>query len=122
LVKVFVSFNEDDYKKRLQLLRAMYGETQEVFAERLGIPFKRWNQYERGYPIPRETAWLIRQKLYTGIIEWIWFGDETVLNETFRKRLRAVELADRKRSDDRVKEQRSRQKAADKALRKASAD
>jgi transcriptional regulator with XRE-family HTH domain len=84
-------FDVEGYKRRLQLLRAMYGETQEAFARRLNIPFKRWNEYERGYPIPRETCFLIRQKIASGIIEWIWFGDESLISKQFSDRLREAE-------------------------------
>lgn len=112
----------EDYKKRLQLLRAMFGETQEAFAARLGIPFKRWNQYERGYPLPRETAFIIRQKIATGIIEWIWFGDESQLSPNFRGRLRDAEASERERAAAKIKTKAKalldRQQAAATALRK----
>ena len=34
----------------------------------------RWSNYERGYPVPRETAFLI-VKAFPGMsVEWIWWG------------------------------------------------
>lgn len=99
-------------------MRAMYGETQEVFAARIGVPFKRWNQYERGFPLPRNTAALIRSRISIGILEWIWFGDETFIPDEFRERLRAVEKAERDRELAEAKELRDRRERARKALRK----
>jgi transcriptional regulator with XRE-family HTH domain len=117
-IKHFDLFDVEGYKKRLQLLRAMYDETQEAFARRLDIPFKRWNQYERGYPISRETSWLLRQKIANGLAEWIWFGDEDGLSDQFRKRLKAVERAERERADAKAKLAREMHKDALTALKK----
>jgi transcriptional regulator with XRE-family HTH domain len=111
-------FNVEDYKRRLRLMRAMYGETQADFAKRVGVPFKRWNQYERGYPLPRDTAWLIRQKISTGILEWIWFGDETHLNPVFSNKLRAAEKTEAERLRTEIKDLQYRRQRASKALRK----
>jgi transcriptional regulator with XRE-family HTH domain len=118
LVKKFEVFEVEAYKKRLQLLRAMYGETQEAFADRLEIPFKRWNQYERGYPLPRDTAFLIRQKIAPGIIEWIWFGDESFVPETFRERIRSAEQQERERHKLKVEKLTERRNNLEKTLRR----
>lgn len=96
----------------------MYGETQEAFAARLGIPFKRWNQYERGYPIPRETAWLIRQKIANNISDWVWFGDEKYLDPDFKARIKAAQDAEQDRARFKAKALQDRRKKAAGALRK----
>ncbi|HEX3412847.1 MAG TPA: helix-turn-helix transcriptional regulator [Stellaceae bacterium] len=64
------------YIDRLASLRVALGyDSQVTFAEALGISFKRWNSYERGYPIPRETAWLLQERF--GIsADWLWWGKE----------------------------------------------
>jgi DNA-binding XRE family transcriptional regulator len=68
-------FNVEDYRRRLQLMRAMFGCNQTRFAKLVGVPPKTWNNYERGYPLPRETMWKLRNRL--GIsAEWIYFGTE----------------------------------------------
>ena len=54
-------FDREAYLFRVRLLRLFFEENQVQFAKRLGIPFKRWNHYERGMTISRETAF----KLYT---------------------------------------------------------
>jgi transcriptional regulator with XRE-family HTH domain len=118
LVKKFEVFEVEAYKKRLQLLRSMYGETQEAFADRLEIPFKRWNQYERGYPLPRDTAFLIRQKISPGIIEWIWFGDESRVPDEFRERIRGAEKQERDRYKLKVEKLTERRNSLEKTLRK----
>jgi transcriptional regulator with XRE-family HTH domain len=120
LVKHFGLFDVEGYKKRLQLLRMMYGETQREFASRLGIPFKRWNEYERGYPLPRDTAFLIRLKIARGVTDWIWFGDEERLAATFVERLRLVEREQHRLGQAKVERLRDRRKRADKAARKVS--
>ena len=94
LKKPTKGFVPDEYRERLKLLREIIsGENQQDFAERVGVPFKRWNNYERGYPVPRETAFILMEKFPGMSIEWIWFGMEGNLSNAFRERIRAVEKA-----------------------------
>jgi transcriptional regulator with XRE-family HTH domain len=75
-VKKIEGFDVAAYQARLRLLREIIsGESQADFAKRLGIPVKRWSNYERGYPVPRETAWALREKFQVSV-EWIWWGWE----------------------------------------------
>ena len=91
-----LQFIEDDYKYRLRLLREIIsGENQAEFAARVGVPFKRWNTYERGYPIPRETAWLLLEQFEGITVEWLWFGWTTHLSPQFQKRIKEVESGHR---------------------------
>jgi transcriptional regulator with XRE-family HTH domain len=63
------------YISRLETMRQALGYSmQKNFAEALGVSTKRWSSYETGYPIPRETAWLLKQRFNVSI-EWIWWGD-----------------------------------------------
>jgi transcriptional regulator with XRE-family HTH domain len=88
-------FNLEDYKKRLKLLREIYaGDNQQEFAERIGIPFKRWNNYERGYPIPRETAFILMEELGVSV-EWLWYGMTGNLTKSFTLKLEEAEKAKR---------------------------
>jgi hypothetical protein len=85
-------FNKDAYRRRLRLLREIYsGDNQVEFAKRLGIPYKRWSNYELGYPVPRETAWIIMEKCKGTSVEWLWFGITGNLSTEFKQKLRAVE-------------------------------
>jgi transcriptional regulator with XRE-family HTH domain len=89
-------FIVEEYKERLKMLREIVsGENQQDFADRIGIPFKRWNNYERGYPIPRETAFILMEKFKGVSVEWIWFGMEGNLSTDFRQRILALEAARR---------------------------
>jgi transcriptional regulator with XRE-family HTH domain len=89
-------FIVEEYKERLKMLREIVsGENQQDFADRIGIPFKRWNNYERGYPIPRETAFILMEKFKGVSLEWIWFGMEGNLSTDFRQRILALEAARR---------------------------
>jgi hypothetical protein len=105
-------FNVADYQRRLKLLREIIsGENQQDFAQRLGIPFKRWNNYERGYPVPRETAFILMAKFPGISIEWLWFGMTGNLSEAYANRIKIAEQAER--------EHAKALKALDKAKSKA---
>lgn len=89
-MREFASFDPEEYRKRLKLLRLLYGESQPEFARRLGIPFKRYSHYERGYPIPRETAFILREKIQGISTDWIWFGAEGNVPTELLRRLRVL--------------------------------
>jgi hypothetical protein len=84
-------FNKAAYQRRIRLLRAVYGDNQTKFAKRVGIPYKRWHHYERGYPIPREIAFTLHDKIPGFCPCWLWFGDEQHLSPKLRRQLRHVE-------------------------------
>jgi hypothetical protein len=115
-------FDTKAYQRRLILLREIIsGENQTDFAARLGIPMKRWSNYERGYPIPRETAFVIMNKFPGMSVEWIWFGAIGNLSEHYRKRIETAEkyLRDREAAEREVAKAQSR--LADVAKKKARA-
>src|SRR5262245_25622320 len=68
-------FDKDAYIRRIRFLRAAMGGDQLQFAQQIGIPYKRWNRYERGFAIPRGTAMLLYDKLGVSA-EWLWYGLE----------------------------------------------
>jgi hypothetical protein len=81
-------FVVEDYKYRLRLLREVYtGDSQPEFAKLIDIPFKRWNMYERGYPIARETAFRLIEKLEGVSVEWLWFGMEGNMSQDLLRRI-----------------------------------
>jgi hypothetical protein len=68
-----VAFEKEEYRLRLRVLRKFFERNGPQFAEMIGIPYKQWHHYERGYPIARETAFLMMEQ---GIpVDWLWFGD-----------------------------------------------
>ena len=90
-MKKVEGFDIGAYTARLRLLRDIIaGENQSDFARRLGIPFKRWSNYERGYPVPRETAFLICSRFPGMSVEWIWWGWEGNLSKAYRDKLKAA--------------------------------
>src|SRR5262245_54843747 len=81
-----------EYVQRLKLLRMIVsGEKQGEFAARMGIDAKRWNNYELGYPIPREVALMLMHKLPGMSIEWLWIGRKDSLSLEYRRKIEAFE-------------------------------
>jgi len=106
-------FDQNAYVRRLQLLREIVsGENQVEFSERLGIDVKRWNNYERGYPLPREIAFLLR-RLFDVCPGWIWFGLDGNMPTHLKEKIRAAEAFE--------KERRAAKRAADRANEKLRA-
>jgi transcriptional regulator with XRE-family HTH domain len=98
-------FDKEAYVARLRMLRKLYGENQVEFARRLGIPFKRWNHYERGFPASRETAFLLW--FQEGISSnWLWYGARGDMDEAILKRLLKLET-----DENRLAEQLRREEA-----------
>jgi transcriptional regulator with XRE-family HTH domain len=67
-------FNAKAYVKRLRLLRRLLNMDQTQFAEFLGIDSKTWSHYERGFPVSRETAFLMNEKLDEFSLDWLYWG------------------------------------------------
>jgi hypothetical protein len=89
-------FDQNAYCRRLQLLRAVYRMNQTEFADFVGIDYKKWNHYERGYPIPRETAWVLLDKIDGFATDWLWFGLQKGLSEALATALLDVQRAPEK--------------------------
>lgn len=85
-----------EYLFRLRVLRRVIAEdNQSEFADRIGIDMKRWNNYERGYPVPREVAFILLKKFPGLSIEWIWFGWPGNLSASFKEKIKAAEAIER---------------------------
>jgi DNA-binding XRE family transcriptional regulator len=90
-VKKIEGFDVAAYQERLRLLREIIsGENQADFARRLGIPTKRWSNYERGYPVPRETAWALKDRFKVSV-EWIWWGWEANMPPALLAKVKAAQ-------------------------------
>jgi DNA-binding XRE family transcriptional regulator len=84
-----------DESNRLKALRYMIaGDNQTVFAKKMGVDVKRWNNFERGKPLSKEIAFLLCRQVAGLTTDWlwrdIWSGMPTVLQEELRTALRAV--------------------------------
>lgn len=120
--KIDEDFDVAGYKYRLQLLREIVsGENQVQFAKRLGVPFKRWSNYERGYPVPRETAWLICQTFPGISAEWLWWGWQGNLKQPYKKRIEAAQKFEKERlaAERAAEEAQARLKAVSAKRKKA---
>jgi len=104
-------FDVEAYRRRLRIMREIIsGDNQTDFAKRLGIDFKRWSNYERGYPIPREVAFILHDKFPGMSIEWIWFGSPTSLSATYQEKILLAEKLDLERERDLAEMDKIRQK------------
>jgi transcriptional regulator with XRE-family HTH domain len=97
-------FDVEAYRRRLQLLRQIVsGENQQDFAARIGVDKKRWNNYEQGYPVPREVAMLLMARIEGFSIEWLWFGKEKNLSDHLLRMIKAHEALAREQSAHSIK-------------------
>lgn len=104
-------FDVAAYRRRLRIMREIIsGDNQTDFAKRLGIDFKRWSNYERGYPIPREVAFILRDKFPGMSIEWIWFGSQASLSAAYLEKINMAEKLDIERERDLAEMDKLRQK------------
>jgi hypothetical protein len=88
---------DEDYRRRVRLLRKLYSMDQKQWSEFIGIHYKKWNHYERGYPVSRESQVTLRQKL--GIsIDWLCFGDPSGMTLGMLAHLRHLELEECKQA------------------------
>ena len=85
-------FDAYAYIDRLIMLRQLLGGlNQTEMARVLGITLKRWNNYERGYPISLDTAMQIHATIPGMSTDWIWFGMVGNLSETYRRQILNLE-------------------------------
>lgn len=104
-------FDVEAYKKRLRIMREILsGDNQTDFAKRLGIDFKRWSNYERGYPVPREVAFLLRKEFPGMSIEWIWWGSYEALSPAYKEKILLAEKLDNERDQQMAEMEKIRQK------------
>jgi transcriptional regulator with XRE-family HTH domain len=86
-------FDKAAYVARLRLLRRALGMNQAQFTAFVGIGYKKWNHYERGYALSRETAFLLHDKLRDVLpvtIDWLWWGDTRGLAQGTIEQLNAL--------------------------------
>jgi hypothetical protein len=115
-------FDVEGYRRRLRIMREIIsGDNQTAFAKRLGLDFKRWSNYERGYPIPREVAFMLHDKFPGMSIEWIWFGSTASLAADYLHKIRLAEKFDLERDRDLAEVDRIQRKLDRTAARRKQA-
>jgi transcriptional regulator with XRE-family HTH domain len=67
-----------------QALNYQYGST---FARHLGITDARWYNLENGYPLSKEVAFLLVQKVSGLSLDWLYFGRTDGLSRSLGQRL-----------------------------------
>ena len=77
--------------KRLRVLRNFVAGgahgSRAAFAARIGIEYKRWNNFERGFPIPRDMAIHLVQAIHGLTLDWIYLGREDGLPVKLQREL-----------------------------------
>jgi transcriptional regulator with XRE-family HTH domain len=101
-----------EYIRRLKLLRILSGDlSQQAFAERLGLKFKTWNEYERsGLPLTNNTLIQIRRRLVANITDWLLFGDRSTLTPNLVEQLQKAEvvLKEREQALEKARQEKRR--------------
>jgi hypothetical protein len=83
--------DDSDIAHRLRTLRRVVsGENQTDFALRVGVEVKRWNNFERGYPLSKEVAFLLVRKVPGLTLDWLWLGNEGGLPVKLQRELEAA--------------------------------
>jgi transcriptional regulator with XRE-family HTH domain len=86
-------FDRKTYQTRLKILRRYKRMNQLQFAEYVGIGYKIWNHYERGWPLSREAIFQLRKRveLRRFRLDWIYWGDEEALSRETLEQVRLYE-------------------------------
>lgn len=81
-----------DFHARLKMIREIEsGDSQQAFADKIGIELKRWNNFECGYPLPREVGVILVKQLQGMSFDWILFGWDKNLSVEWRRKIAAAE-------------------------------
>lgn len=88
--------DRNDYRHRIKLVRKLHNCNQIKFAKLLGIPYKRWNHYECGYWLTRESAFTLLLHVKGLSFDWLYLGNEKAMDQTLLRRLKHIEREERK--------------------------
>ena len=73
-------YDKEGLARRTRAFRELHGLSQMEWAKFTGIPYKKWNHYERGYPLSREALF----QLYSVMkgrntvklsADWLYWGE-----------------------------------------------
>lgn len=82
---------ESEVARRLKTLRALKGLSGPKFAEWLDIEYPRWNNFERGYPLPTSIALELCRRVPGLTLDWIYRGRPEGLTLDLADRLGELE-------------------------------
>jgi len=93
-----------DIARRLRILRHHVAGSEQGsrarFAAQIGIEYKRWNNFERGYPIPRDMAIHLVRAIHGLTLDWVYLGRQDGLSMRLQRELeeagKAVTLSERR--------------------------
>jgi hypothetical protein len=76
---------------RCKFMREQLGfKKPELFAKHFGITPARWINVENGYPLSRDLALILGQKIPGFSAEWIWTGNDRLLSIEFARLMRLI--------------------------------
>jgi DNA-binding XRE family transcriptional regulator len=78
---------ESEVAQRLRMLREMKGISGPKFAEWLDVEYPRWNNWERGYPLPAPIALRLCRRFPGITLDWIYRGRLEGLTVDFASKL-----------------------------------
>jgi len=78
---------DSETARRARQLREAVARNQVEFARLLGIPFNRWNNFERGLPVSRPIFDALRQAIPGFSADWLMYGETRGLGPELRHRL-----------------------------------
>lgn len=87
----------DPVARRLRILRhhvvgSEHG-SQARFAAQVGIEYRSWNNYESGWPLPRDAAIRLAKSINGLTLDWIYLGRDNTLPMSLYRDLAAAEKA-----------------------------
>lgn len=88
--------------QRLRILRHHVSGSEQGaqmrFATHVGIEYRRWNNFERNFPLPRDMAVHLIKAIHGLTLDWIYLGREDGLSTKLQRELteagKAVTLAE----------------------------
>lgn len=82
-----------DVGARLTTLRLALGyKTQTAFAKKYGFAVTRWNNYEKGLPLPMPVAIDLVRKIPDLSLDWIYFDNSLALGGRLREKIDGVAM------------------------------
>lgn len=108
--------DNDAIARRLRILRQHVAGNEQGsqirFASRIGIEYRRWNNFERGYPLSRDMAVHLTRAIPGLTTDWLFLGREDGLATKLHRELaeagKAVILAEEEASEGSSKNRKTK--------------
>lgn len=87
-----VKSSNPEVSKRLTLLReALEIPTHVEFAARYGFSMAQWNNFERGFALPRDSAIRLVQQIHGLSLDWLYFGNTAGMASGLLRKIEQIE-------------------------------